>query len=330
MAIKVGNAAAFLAGVLAATAMPVSLAGDLSTITAAAEVPTTPFLGGFIKETRVIYPLRIGDWEAQDEHLYDDQYLGASVRYAHVSEKDRWIDLYFYPAGVLPESRLMQDVDSTLEGIRSSTGKQGSYSEVDIAPVDALSFVVGSGKSKQEVAAGSTSLRLVREGKAYSSSMVMVIKDLYYIKGRYSAEESALSQRDVKKQLEKLMREVVRSATVRSSGDCWMAPPIIARPAPLATDSPGRLATISHDGTIHAVAYQDRVEALDVASPQAILLQATVMGMTQRLLPGCVAPENMNPSVPEGMRELRLEFRAAPVERSSPSVPLRPSRAGVT
>jgi hypothetical protein len=55
----------------------------------------TPFLGGFLKETRVLYPLRIGDWEAQGEHLYEQQELGASVRYVHQGDKDRWIDLYF-------------------------------------------------------------------------------------------------------------------------------------------------------------------------------------------------------------------------------------------
>ena len=39
-----------------------------------------PFLGGFLKETRILYPLRHDGWEAQGEHLYDVQALGASVR----------------------------------------------------------------------------------------------------------------------------------------------------------------------------------------------------------------------------------------------------------
>lgn len=330
MKIRKRGLAVLLAVLLATMVVPAAAASDTSKASAETEVQPTPFLGGFIKETRVTYPLRIGQWQAQDEHLYDEQYLGASIRYRHDGEKSRWIDLYFYPAGVLPGARLIQEADGTLEGIRLSAGKPGGWSEVDVAPVDAISFTVGHGKSRHRIAARSASLRMVGDGKTYSSAMVMLARDLYYIKGRYSAEARTQSRRQVQAQLEKFMEEVVRVAAVRSTGECWMPPPMISRLPPLTLDAPGRLAMVSEGGTVSAVAYEDRVEALDAASPQAIVMQAAAMGMTGRAIEGCVAPEDMNPSVPEGMRELRMEFRAKPAGRGSPPLPLKPARTGVT
>ncbi|MEP6906588.1 MAG: hypothetical protein ABI858_01190 [Pseudoxanthomonas sp.] len=215
-----------------------------------------PFLGGFLKETRVLYPLRIGGWEAKNEHLYEQQELGASVRYAAGDHKDRWIDLYFYPAGVLPPSRLAQDIDSTLQGIRSSLDQPGGYSEIDIAPLETLGITVGSGKNKRKIEAASTSMRLVREGKTYSSAMVMLVLDLYYVKARFSAEASVLSPRESRKQLEKFLIAVVQDAVIRSSGGCWMPPPIVQKDA-LLRDAPGQLATAEHGKVLAAVAYAE-------------------------------------------------------------------------
>ena len=64
-----------------------------------------PFLGGFLQESRILYPLTIGPWVARDEHLYEQAEAGASVRYQHGDLRDRWIDVYFYPAGVVPDER---------------------------------------------------------------------------------------------------------------------------------------------------------------------------------------------------------------------------------
>ena len=56
------------------------------------------FLGGVVAESRILYPLQVGSWMAESEHRYPDQRLGVSVRYVD-NLKQRWIDLYFYPAG---------------------------------------------------------------------------------------------------------------------------------------------------------------------------------------------------------------------------------------
>lgn len=297
--------------------------------TAPAVSEESSFLGGFLKETRVVYPLRVGPWEARGEHLYEVQELGASVRYADGTHKDRWIDLYFYPAGALPEARLAQDIQGTLEGIRTTVGRPGGYSEIDIAPVTMRRFSVGTGEQKRSVQAGSTSMRLLRGDKAYSSAMVMLVVDLYYVKARFSAEESVLSRRQVQKQLEKFTTEVVQAMTIRSTGDCWMPPPIVRKDT-LLRDAPGQLIKTEKDGTLSAVAYADRVEALDATSPEAVVMQFLSVPLSGRHFPGCQAPEDMNPTVPADMRELRLEFNVPAEGGRNQSTPLRMRRTEVS
>ena len=321
-----------LLGVLAMLLAGAPMAGAQTPITPVAEDagPRTPFLGGFLKETRVVYPLRIGKWEAQGEHRYEQQELGASVRYMHAEQQDRWMDLYFYPAGVLPESRFARDVDSTLEEIRLSMGSGGRYSEVDIAASVPITFQAGTGKHKRKIAARSASMRLVREGTVYHSAMVMLVLDMYYVKGRFSAEEKTLSRRDTQKQLEKFMAAVVRKSDVRSTGDCWMPPPIVQK-AVLVADAPGELANIGREGALSVVAYTDRIEALDPQSPEARAMQFLSMPMSGRLFEGCVPAESINPEVPAGMREMRLEFMLPSDEGGNPSVvPLKQGSTGVS
>lgn len=310
---------------LTALAAPMAVTGAAETHDAGNAQAQTPFLGGFLKETRVIYPLRIDAWRAQGEHLYEQQELGASVRYRHDREKDRWMDLYFYPAGMLPQAQLAEAMESTLQGIHLS----GGYSAADIATAKPVAFATGTGRQKRKLTAYSTSMRLVREGKTYHSAMVMLVSDLYFIKGRFSVEERSLSRRGAQKQLEKFMAAVVRESTLRSTGDCWMPPPIVEKAA-LIKDAPGQLAATNKDGVLSAVAYADRIEALDEKSSEAIVMQFLSMPMSGRLVPGCGPAEDMNPEVPRDMREIRLEFGAPSGDKGNQSVPLRTRATGVS
>lgn len=310
---------------LIALAAPVAMAQAPTAPATESAQAESPFLGGFLKETRVIYPLRIGDWQAQGEHLYEQQELGASVRYMHNRDKDRWMDLYFYPAGLLTQAQLAEAMEGTLEGLRLSAG----YSAADIDPIAPIVFAQGSGAQKKKLTAYSTSMRLVREGQTYHSAMVMLVSDLYFIKGRFSVEEKSLSRRGAQKQLEKFMAAVVRESTLRSTGDCWMPPPIVEKAA-LIKDAPGQLAATDKDGVLSAVAYADRVEALDARSPEAIVMQFLSMPMSGRLVPGCGPAEDMNPEVPKGMREIRMEFGAPSGDKGNQSVPLRTRATGVS
>jgi hypothetical protein len=308
---------------LLAIAAPVTMAQAAADASSAQA--ESPFLGGFLKETRVIYPLRVADWQAQGEHLYEQQELGASVRYLHDRDKDRWMDLYFYPAGVLTNEQLAATMESTLEGLRLAAG----YSDADIDPIAAIVFTQGSGAQKRKLTAYSSSMRLVREGQTYHSAMVMLVSDLYFIKGRFSVEEKSLSRRATEKQLKKFVAAVVRDSTLRSTGDCWTPPPIVEK-AVLTEGAPGQSASTRKDGTLSAVAYADRIEALDARSSEAIVMQFLSMSMTGRLIPGCGPAEDMNLEVPKGMREIRLEFGAPSGEKGNQSVPLRTRATGVS
>ena len=163
--------------------------------------PAPPFLGGFLKETRIVYPLRIGDWEAQGEHLYDQPELGASVRYRHRGHADRWIDLYFYPAGVLLPERLQTDTQRLLDELRAAIGQPDYYSEGDFDAPRAFTIALAQGDHDSDndstignstIQARSAGMRLSRESDAYHSALVLLVRDLYYVKGRYSVEADAL------------------------------------------------------------------------------------------------------------------------------------------
>ena len=39
-----------------------------------------PLLGGFLQQSRILYPLQVGEWNATAEHLYEDQQHGVSIR----------------------------------------------------------------------------------------------------------------------------------------------------------------------------------------------------------------------------------------------------------
>lgn len=310
---------------LMALAVPVAMAQAPITPVTESVQTESPFLGGFLKETRVIYPLRIGDWQAQGEHLYEQQELGASVRYMHNLQKDRWMDLYFYPAGILSDEQLVEAMENTLEGMRLSAG----YSAADIDPVKPVVFIQGSGAQKQKITAYTTSMRLVREGQTYHSAMVMLVSDLYFIKGRFSVEEKSLSRRGTQKQLEKFMAAAVRESTLHSTGDCWSPPPLVEK-AVLTEGAPGQLASTSKDGTLSAVAYADRIEVLDAKSSEAAVMQFLSLPIIGRLVPGCGPAEDMNPEVPKGMREIRLEFGVPSGDKGNQSVPLRTRATGVS
>lgn len=319
---------------LAWTSAPMVQAQEAETGTAGAqtEEPAVPFLGGFLTETRVLYPLRLEGWIAQGEHRYEMAELGASVRYKQADTQGRWLDVYFYPSGLLPEGRLQEDATRTLEEIAGVAGEPGGYESVDAGPLQRFEIEPDNASSKLQeakpVEAWSASLRFVTQGKAYHSALVMLVKDLYYVKGRLSVPEADMTLEEVRHTLETRMGELVRMTTFVSTGRCWNPPPIVKRPV-LDAEAPGIVAKATVDGRLGAVAFADRVEVLENATTDASILPLLAATMTGRHVPGCHPPEDLTPSVPEGMREMRFEYRA-PNEESDGSGPrLRGQRIGV-
>ncbi len=208
-----------LALALSVLLAPAAYAAD-NTILLEVEAPRTPLLGGYIRETRVIYPLRVGDWQAQGEHLFDQQEFGVSVRYQHAREKERWLDVFFYAAGVVSEPQLDAAAAENREGILASAGDAVRAESTPLLAVS-LPLATAPGQRTGALSARSASLRVRREGKTYSSAMLLLVKDLYYVKGRYSAPAAALSPQEAQRQLEDLIAEIMRRSRLLSTGDCW-------------------------------------------------------------------------------------------------------------
>ena len=60
-----------------------------------------PFLGGFLRDTSIIFPERIGSWEFVYENRFDEAPYGASLRYQKPNDSTGWIDVYLFPVGIV-------------------------------------------------------------------------------------------------------------------------------------------------------------------------------------------------------------------------------------
>lgn len=94
------------------------VAGLLLFAAARAGAAESPFLGGFLQESRVVYPLQLGQWQAGAEQRYTEQEEGASINYRDPAQPGALLSVYFYPAGQLAPGQLQQVARQTLDGHR--------------------------------------------------------------------------------------------------------------------------------------------------------------------------------------------------------------------
>ena len=110
------------------------------------------------------------------------------------------------------------------------------------------------------------------------------------------------------------MARLAPQVLISSSGGCWMPLPIER----LADDQPdpGRtLATLGKPARHFLL--DDRVLSREPDSPAALALMMMGMALDHRMFEGCDGPQPQNPVVPEGKREIRLEYHA-PEEHDAP------------
>lgn len=286
--------------------------------------PPVPFLGGFLQETRIVYPLQVGGWEARGEHLYDTAELGASVRYQSGDHMDRWIDIYFYPVGVAPPSHLDEAAQRTMEEIGMGVGMPGGYLDADFGAVRA--FDIQPGGDADPLPARSADMHLQREEGGYHSAMVLLIDRMYYVKGRHSVDASLQGRAEVRKALEGFVAELVRDTYIGSTGKCWSPAVIEALPAGARAPADARMSAGSEDSD-GAWLVGNRVLAHEPEGKSAQALALLAMVMDGRLYPGCIGPDPHNPEVTEGRREIRFEYRAPAPARSGHGR-LAPARSG--
>lgn len=315
-----------------ARAMVAALLGSAA---AAAQEPAPPpqpapeqaFLGGFLKETRIVYPLRIGEWEAVGEQRYDAAEAGVSVRYQSGGDTSRWVDVYFYPVGVVARSQLDRAARGVVADVEGAVGP-GGYLEVESGPVRAFRVPRRQG-DPDPLPARSADMRLLREEGAYNSAMALVIDRLYYVKARHSVQEALMERTAVREALEAFMAGLVSRTYIGSSGSCWSPVPVEALPAGAPAPEDARLALEGDGEGEGAWLAGGRVLAREPDGRAAKALALLGMGMEGRLYPGCVGADPHNPDVPEGHRELRLEYRTPASGRGQGGWLHAPARGGL-
>lgn len=283
-------------------------ASDQSAIQVPAQaMPRVPFLGGFLQESRIVYPLQVGQWEATGEKRYDHPELGVSVRYAQSGNSDAWIDVYFYPAGVLSDEQLEAVARSELDGIRTAAVQRG-LSESGIGELLPVALTVSQEPDAEPVKGHVVGMVFTRDGQRIPSAMAIVLDRLYFIKGRYSVRNASMEQAGVGLQLQEFFADLVPRLQIVSRGECWSEMPIQQMEGDVAPAE--ALMSMSDEDQLNGYVLPDRIVARDPDSNEAKALMLMGMVATERLFPGCVPAESINPDVAEGMREIRIEYRA--------------------
>ncbi len=272
-----------------------------------------PLLGDYITGTRALYPLRVGDWEAVDEKRYEQQELGASVRYQDTRKPDRWMDLYLYPAGVIfdPafERVFQQSVD---EIVQIAQARKTGEVRLGQARPFATAPVAGEGMlGNMAVRARSFAMEIPMREKRYRSALAMTVRDLYFLKIRYSVEADAASDEDVQRQAEVFLAGFAADVRVLNTGGCWRVLQVLAMPAD--GERPETVLASTNEGREDAMWVADDAVYLRPAmagrGPDAGRLRSEAQAIRDLLRGRCVSPEAMEMAVPDGMREIRFEYR---------------------
>lgn len=266
---------------------------------ASAPSPVPELLGGVLVESRVLYPLWVGAWRAMDEHRYEEQRLGVSVRYLD-SSNQRWIDLYFYAGGPQDRQTLALLAAAERESIAGAARQAGR--EAELGALEPLELPRGDG----------TTLPAWRLGLSYpqerrASAMLLFAHDMYLVKARASAGAPA-SVASVQRELQGFMEAVAMQLRIANTGACWL-PGRVEIVAALPDVADGSvLASYREPGREEAAAMVVGDRAL-VAQPHAARATELATALAHALYPGCVAPEAIEPEVPAALREIRIEYR---------------------
>lgn len=221
-----------------------------------------PFLGGFLRDTSVIYPLRLGSWEFASEQRPEEDPTAAGLLYERPGDDSGWINVYFYPVGILDAGQVAEYAAGTQQDLAQNWGEQ--LPDQPMSKLSTFSIPVkASGKTPYgyqpraaSVTAHQADFSFRREGTMYTSAFVFMVDRLYGIEIRYISEAAKLDGTQMRKAIEAFARELHPQLEIISSGSCGLP----------------------------------------------------IMGVDGKIADGCDGIEAVTPAVPEGKRELRLEY----------------------
>lgn len=311
------------AGAADATTPASSTPAPLQTAPSVAAPPVPELLGGLLTESRVLYPLQVGSWVAESEHRFPEQRLGVSVRYID-NRKRRWIDLYFYPAGLQTPNMLAAVAASERDSIALFASQSARAAE--LGELEQVALARGTAGNGGTVPAWTLGLAYPDEGMA--SAMLLFAQEMYLVKARASAAQPPATVQSLQSELQDFMQSVAGQVRIASTGACWLPTRIeLAQHLPADEQT---LAGYRDPGQDTAAAVVGG--RVLVAQAQAARAPELALQLTRALYPGCVAPELIEPEVPPSLREIRIEYRlpldASPDTRT-PFIgsPRAPSRA---
>ncbi len=298
-----------------------------------AEEPVPPLLGDYITDTRALYPLRVGDWESVGEKRYEQPELGVSVRYQDTRRPDRWMDLYLYPAGVMFDPVFERAFQQSIDEI-VLIARQRDAGEVRLGEARTFATAPSMGErmlGQLAVKARSFAMEMPMRDTRYRSVLAMTVRDLYFIKIRYSVEADSTSDDAVQRQAEALLAGFAADVRVLNTGACWQV--LQVRPMPAAGPRPDAILASTNDGQDEEMWVADDAVYLrpDVIAraDDAARLRNEAQSIRNVLRGRCVSPEMMEIPVPDGMREIRFEYRL-PGEGTDGTTPrLRSPRRGL-
>lgn len=211
------------------------LAGECSaensteTMTLGDDGVSPPFLGGFLRESHVVYPLKVPTgWVMQSEHRYDELQSGVSVRFQREGDASGWMDVYFYPIGAINQ----QDLDTLAKAEREqlitawrdvSAGEPLTALDTFSVPLkSAMSVPAGRQPRPEAITAYTADFTYTHRdnGKRYHSVLVFMVDRLYAIKLRYSADADTLSRKQVRQEAGRFARSLLPQVDITSTGRC--------------------------------------------------------------------------------------------------------------
>ncbi|WP_159094502.1 hypothetical protein [Stenotrophomonas sp. YAU14D1_LEIMI4_1] len=191
----------------------------------AGQAAPSPFLGGFLRATSVVYPLQVGQWKALGERRYDDVAGGASVRFQQAGNEDGWIDVYFYPVGVLDQEQRAGLLEGERKGLLEARSAALAGRD-DMSRVQTVTLKVAPVQpdAANSIEASVLDFGFVRDGKEYSSVMLLAIDRLYAIKLRYSVPTATASRNAARGEVETFAAALLPQLDISNSGGCGSVP----------------------------------------------------------------------------------------------------------
>jgi len=194
---------------------------DLVVETTQSEAP--PFLGGFLRESWVMYPLTVDGWKISGEHRYDHPAEGVSVRFVRKDNEHAWIDVFVYPVGVFNEAEVATFAESERQTLLTAWSKTIRDPAADMTPLSTITIPQSKTPDGKvvNVTAHVLDFAYKQKDEPLSSAMVVAVHNLYAIKLRHSAYASNFSRAQVRATLESFARALLPELDIQSNGTCF-------------------------------------------------------------------------------------------------------------